>query len=174
MSENFIPEHIDPYRYAEQNLTLEGYVKMANMGRLRPNLAVGGDDQKIAVTLRFGRDEQGVANVHGHLKADVPLQCQRCMEPYNYEIITDFVLGVVSTLDEANALPEHYEPVLTKEGHLALWDLIEDELILNLPIIPKHEPEQCKVKASSAASGWKAGEEKNPFKVLNSLKDKEK
>jgi len=169
MSEKFIPEHIDPFRYAEQTLALDGYVKVADMERLRANLS--GVDEKVAVSLQFGRDEQGLAFIKGHIKANLLLQCQRCMEPYNYEIISDFVVGIVTTLDEANALPEHYEPALTKEGHLALRELIEDELILNLPIIPRHEPEQCKVKLPIAESGFTSDEEGNPFNVLKTLKN---
>lgn len=170
MSEKFIPEHIDPFRYAEQSLVLEGAVKVADMHRL--NASLSNKDALVAVNLQFGRDEQGIAFIKGHIKATLSLQCQRCMEPYNYEIISDFVVGIVTTLDEANALPDHFEPALTKEGHLALRELIEDELILNLPIIPRHEPEQCKVKLPLAESGWKADDNGNPFNVLKALKDK--
>lgn len=36
MSEKIIPEHVDPYRFAEQGLKLDGIVKVADMGRLVP------------------------------------------------------------------------------------------------------------------------------------------
>ena len=60
------------------------------------------------------------------------------MEPLSCEIMSDFALGIVNTIDEANALPERYEPALATEGNLALREMIEDEIILNLPIIPRH------------------------------------
>jgi len=95
------------------------------------------------------------------------------MEPYIYEIMSDFVLGVAKTLDDANALPEHYEPALAVENNLALREVIEDEIILNLPIIPRHEPEDCKVKLPLTDSGWEEHEKgSNPFRVLESLKQK--
>lgn len=172
MSEKIIPEHIDPFRYAEQNLGLDGTVKIANMQRLSSILNSGED--VVTVNLKFGVDEQGVVYLKGHLNAKLTLQCQRCMDQLVYEIITDFVLGIVSTLDEANALPEHYEPALAKEGQLALRELIEDEIILNLPIIPRHEPEDCKVKLPLADSGWDQGKGENPFRVLESLKHKQR
>lgn len=171
--EKFIPEHIDPFRYAEQNLLLDGAVKLADMHRLSSNLSGSGDDL-VTVNLQFGVDEQGITFLKGHLETKLTLQCQRCMEPFIYEIISDFVLGIVSTLDEANALPERYEPALAKEGNLALRELIEDELILNLPIIPRHEPEDCKVKLPLADSGWEQGKGESPFHVLKSLKDKQR
>lgn len=170
MSEKFIPEHIDPFRYAEQGLSLAGTVKIADLQRLSSTL--GSNDDVVFAELQFGVDEQDIAFLKGHLKAKLTLQCQRCMEPFICEIISDFVLGIVNTLDEANALPERYEPAMAKEGNLALRELIEDEIILNLPIIPRHELEGCKVKLPLADSGWEQGKGENPFHVLKSLKDK--
>lgn len=172
MSEKFIPEHIDPFRYAEQNLSLDGTLRIADMPRLSLNVVANGDS--VAAHLQFGVDEQKITYLNGHLQTKLTLQCQRCMEPFIYEIISDFVLGIVSTLDEANALPEQYEPALATEGSLALRELIEDEIILNLPIIPRHEPDECKVKLPLADSGWDQGKGENPFHVLESLKHKHK
>lgn len=171
MSEKFIPEHVDPFRYAEQSLGVTGAVNIEEMQRLSANLApVKG--AFVKVSLQFGVDEQKISYLKGHLEAMLGLQCQRCMEPYNYEIMTDFVLGIVSTLDEANALPEQYEPVIAKEGSLALRELIEDEMILNLPIIPRHELEACNVKLPYADEAVEEGKGKNPFHVLETLKQK--
>lgn len=170
MSEKFIPEHIDPYRFAEQSLTLSGSLKIADMQRLSSILA--SNDSIVTANLKFGIDEQGITYVKGHLETSLMLQCQRCMELYKYEIISDFMLGIVTTLDEANSLPEVYEPVLVKEKELAVRELIEDEIILNLPVIPRHEPEYCEVKLPLTDSGWEHGKGENPFHVLESLKDK--
>jgi uncharacterized protein len=172
MSEKFIPEHIDPFRYAEQSLGLDGVLKIADMQRLNANVIAS--DDTVSIHLQFGVDEQGITFLIGHLETKLTLQCQRCMEPFIYEIMSNFVLGIVTTLDEANALPERYEPALAKEGNLALRELIEDEIILNLPIIPRHEPEECKVKLPLSDSGWEHGKGENPFHVLQSLKHKQK
>ena len=168
MSEKNIPEFVDPYRFAEQQLRLIGVVEKADMQRLEttPNLG----DHAVQVDLRFGVDEQGINFLKGHLQTKLALECQRCMEPFIYEIISDFTLGIVSTLDEADALPDCYEPALVKDGKLALRELIEDEVILNLPIIPKHEPENCKMQLPLAGEGQTEKGE-NPFHVLKSLKN---
>ncbi|EKD70387.1 MAG: hypothetical protein ACD_46C00546G0002 [uncultured bacterium] len=172
MSEKFIPEHIDPFRYAEQHLRLDGTVKLADMHRL--GAGVSTPNEIASVALEFGVDEQGITYLKGHVSAKLTLQCQRCMEPFIYEIISDFVLGIVNTLDEANALPDQYEPALASDGQLALRELIEDELILNLPIIPRHEPDVCKVNMPLANTEWEQGKGESPFRVLESLKHKQK
>lgn len=171
MSLKLLPEHIDPLRYAEQGLSLDGRLKIADMQRLSANLA--DKDAEVAVKLQFGIDEQDITFLNGHLETRLSLQCQRCMEPLVCEIMSDFSLGIVNTLDEANRLSEQYEPAIATEGHLALRDLIEDEIILNLPIIPRHEPVECKVKFPLVDdSGWDQGKGGNPFQVLESLKHK--
>ncbi len=171
MSEKNIPEHIDPFRYAEQSLQLSGSVNLADMQRLSTLLS--SHQGHVEATLQFGRDEQKIVYLRGRLETKLSLQCQRCMEPFVYDIISDFALGVVHTLDEANTLPDHYEPVLVVDGQLALRELIEDEIILNLPIIPRHEPEDCKVSLPLADAGSEdEGKGENPFHVLKSLKHK--
>jgi uncharacterized protein len=163
-----LPEYIDPFRYAGLNLRLEGVVKLAEMKRLGESIT--SIEGSVATSLQFGVDEQGIVFLKGNLEVSLVLQCQRCLEPFDYGIMASFVLGIVNTLDEANALPNSYEPVLVQAGELALKELIEDELILNLPIIPKHEPEYCKVTASVLGLGEEQGEGKNPFHILGSLK----
>ena len=172
MHEKYIPEQVDPFRLAEQGVTLSGVSLLANMSRLEPNMRK--PDTVAKAQFVFGVDEQGVCLINGHVEATLMLECQRCMEPFEYEIIADFALGVVRDLEEAKQLPEQYDPVLLQDGQLALRELVEDELILNLPIIPKHEPESCRLTLPIRDSGWEQGEEeKNPFRVLELLKHKQ-
>ncbi len=175
MSDQYIPEHINPYRYAEQGLALSGALMITDMPRLIVNVASQENHQdKVAVDLQFGIDEQGITFIKGHLTTQLTLQCQRCLEPFSYEIMSDFALGIIDTIEQADTLPEHYEPALAQEGMLALRELIEDEIMLNLPIIPRHAPDSCKVQLPQMESGWEQGKEDNPFRVLESLKYKRK
>lgn len=171
MPEDNLPEQIDPFRFAEQNRHVSGSLTLKDMPRLSANLH--SNDYLAEVDMQFGKDEEGTVYLKGHVKTSLILQCQRCMEPVVYEIIADFLLGVVKTLEEANALSKRYEPTIAKEGSLVVRDLIEDELILNLPIIPKHEPEECNITLPLTNSEESKQEErKNPFHVLHSLKRK--
>ena len=58
------------------------------------------------------------------------------------------------------------------EGLLVVQDMIEDELILRLPLVPRHPIEGCAVKSPTIDVGWSAAgqEEENPFQVLKRLK----
>lgn len=175
MSEKFIPENVEPYRLAEQNLQIDGLVKIVDMHRLNASrkLESAQPDEMAAVEMLFGVDEQGQTYVKGRLSASISLQCQRCMEPFSYEIMSDFALGIVRNLDEAQVLPKPYEPALVNDGQLALRDLIEDELILNLPIIPRHDPDTCEVQLPVADTSWGKERGESPFQVLQTLKEKQ-
>jgi uncharacterized protein len=106
------------------------------MSRLRSSLS--SDEGEVRVDLSFGVDEEGIRFIKGHMETCLILECQRCLEPFSYEIIGDFMSGIVRTEKEADRLPERYDPLLVPESSLVLGEMIEDELIISLPIVPMH------------------------------------
>jgi uncharacterized protein len=84
-------------------------------------------------------------------------------------------LGVVTSIDQANRLPEDYEPLLVEEGKIPLKNIIEDEILLILPAFPKH-PYHCFVQKFGhinvvpLANDEQATPE-NPFSILAKLKN---
>lgn len=143
MSEKLIPEHIDPFRFAEQGITIAGVVNVVDMRRLADLL--WSTEGRVKVDFHFKLDAQRIPILTGSVQTSLVLQCQRCMEPFTYEIMSSFCLGIVRTLKEADSLPKAYEPALVLANVLALRELVEDEIILNLPIIPKHAVGECSV-----------------------------
>src|SRR5688500_7184943 len=96
MSERLLPEHIDFHRFAEQAVQLAGVVPLKEMSRLQASL--NDNDGTVGVDLHFGIDEEGLCFVEGNLQTCLTLQCQRCMQPLIYEIISKFMLGIVGSL----------------------------------------------------------------------------
>lgn len=174
MSNENIPEKINPYRLAEAGASLQGTLRIQDMQRLRTSLA--DDDGKVFVKIQFGVDEQGIRFLSWHLETELKLQCQRCMEPFVYGIIGDFMSAVVNSEEEAQKLPEAYEPVqVDEDGMITILDMVEDELIIGLPIVPRHEQKDCKVELPRFVVGSdkeSEGESNNPFKVIEILRAK--
>ena len=84
----------------------------------------------------------GEPEVWLHLKAgtSAPLQCQRCLQQVQQDLAVDRRFRFVRTEEEAERLDEHSEDdVLVLSPRLDLQELLEDELILALPIVPRHE-----------------------------------
>ncbi|MDD1605635.1 MAG: YceD family protein, partial [Methylococcaceae bacterium] len=84
-------------------------------------------------------------------------------------------LGIVSSIDQANRLPEDYDPLLVEQDSIPLRNLIEDELLLSLPTYPKHQ-HSCFVsnsdnnKTNAPARDSQSARE-NPFSILAKLKN---
>lgn len=132
-----LPKFIDPFALAEKNASLEGIISVKEFGRLSELLFR--QDGEIAVKLHFSKDG-GFSGLRGHISASLKLKCQRCLESFEYPVDAELNLGIVNSLERADKLPESVDPlILLDQDKVLLNDIIEDELLLNLPIIPKHE-----------------------------------
>lgn len=166
-----LPKTVDPFRYAAHNRRLSGVLPVSAMPRLLPDLL--SDKSQVEVELEFGTDESiGVPWVKGRVKTCLELQCQRCLGSFCYDIIAGFLLGLVRKVDQTDRLPSRYDPLVLSENVLILNDIIEDELIINLPVVPKHPPEMCKVKIPSDERP--AEKVKNPFEAIGVLRENSK
>jgi uncharacterized protein len=111
-----------------------------------------------------------------------PLECQRCLQPFldQLHIVSQFVMK--DTIEEVENFPldNDEEDALLTSHQFQLLELIEDEILLNLPLIPKHPPEVCESKMIFVPGVIGGGEEnisdeaentpKNPFASLKNLK----
>jgi uncharacterized protein len=107
------------------------------------------------------------------LTAAVPvrLECQRCLQPLAWPLAVDRRLRFVRGEQEAARLDEELEEdVLELEPRLNLLALIEDELILALPLVPRHEQCPQPLPAPPVADG--ASEAEHPFAALARLRSK--
>jgi len=162
------PNKINPWQLAAENGRLDGELMLAEMPRLAVlNRAEG----QVSVSLTAGLDEQGVRFIKGRLRTNVELVCQRCLGPLRLPLDVTVGLGLIRAEAEANRLPGEYEPLLAPEHGIALADLVEDELLLALPQIPRHEDlRECEVNGYAAPGSVTPGaERRQPFAVLASL-----
>jgi len=172
MSDQHLPAQIAPFKLARQGQVLQGTLKVKGMERLVQALC--SDEAEIAVELHFDRDEQGVYFARGHLSADVQMICQRCMKPMSVPVQADVSLGFVVTSEQADKLSDRYEPCIIAEEPVSLAMIVEDELMLAIPIVALHADQSCEPvldKLRQEAQEIKQKEEKsNPFAVLSQLK----
>jgi uncharacterized protein len=106
--------------------------------------------------------------------ADVVLQCQRCLQPLDEAVHVDRHFRFVADEDTAAALDDEIEDeVLALPKSLNLRDLVEDEMLLALPLVPRHEvcPETIPMQFGDVEI---VEEKANPFASLALLrKDKD-
>jgi uncharacterized protein len=112
--------------------------------------------------------------LHLRADADVVLQCQRCLLPLDEAVHVDRQFRFVADEDTAAALDDEIEDeVLVLAKSLNLRDLVEDEMLLALPLVPRHDV--CPEKIPMQFGDVEVLEEKsNPFASLALLrKDKD-
>lgn len=172
MQYQHLPTLIAPFKLARQGQPLDGVVSVNGLERLATVLS--NDNGHIEVSLQFGKDLQGINFVRGHLSATVNMICQRCMKPMPVQVETDVSLGIVISEERATQLPDGFEALIVEEEPIALARIVEDELILALPIVSLHENRDCEPvlkKMQVDANRIEQAEQKtNPFAALSDLK----
>ncbi len=166
-----LPVEVDPFRLAEARRLLQGDIPLAQMKRLLPLLA--SDTGTVRVSLEFGIDSMDVVHLVGNIQADLALICQRCLEPMAWPLQLDLALAFIHPDEDEAGIPGPYEPYVVETLPIRLTDMIEDEIILALPSIPRHEMTECSASQwiqdeATAAKESAEGEKQtdNPFSVL--------
>jgi uncharacterized protein len=166
-----LPDLIDPWRAAENGAIFAGRLPLGGFPRLKGLLLETAGE--VVFRLAFGRGDGGVATVTCEAEASLVLRCQRCLDAMERRVGTRVEMILVDGLEEAGRLEDRYEPLLVTGGLIRPRDLIEDELLLGLPQIPKHEGGACLVKTDrvSVAPGGQGDDAgRRPFAVLAAMK----
>lgn len=134
------------------------------------------NDGDVQVRLCGFYDQQKRCLLEAEIKADVTIACQTTFEPIVYNIDSKVTYCAVSTEAQFAEVEQEYEPVLVEDGLLDMKQVIEDELILSVPIAANKPANKIAQKMSfgeldeaAIADEKKA---KNPFSVLSGLKTK--
>jgi uncharacterized protein len=128
--------------FAERQVELTGEVELKRLSRLRDMLHA--DDGSVRVGVRFGPSRRGWVPMRVEYEATVRLICQRCLDPMDFEVAVVAKLGLIDNAAAESLLPEDYEAVLLEEDRFNPAQLLEDELLMALPLVPRHEKlEEC-------------------------------
>lgn len=132
----------------------------------------GTADGPVRSWLQFGR-EQGQVVVQIRLAAALKAVCQRCLGEMRLELGAESRLAIVEGEAQAGRVPEEFETFLAPDGYASLAALVAEELLLALPLVPRHGAgERCVVEPTSEAkpaAPSAAEEAQRPFADLRSL-----
>ncbi|GHC99505.1 hypothetical protein GCM10007320_56120 [Pseudorhodoferax aquiterrae] len=153
--------------------------RLADYPRLLEEAAGRGTDRPVRWhAVGQLRQAAGVAPqvwLHLQAEADVPLTCQRCLEPVDEPLSVDRWFRFVA--DEAQAAREDEEAeedVLVLDPAFDLQALVEDELLMALPLVPRHAvcPDAVRMEVADPGFAQAEADKPNPFGVLADLKRK--
>ncbi len=167
-----LPETANFVRQVEYRRVIEGIYPLAKLDRLRDQLV--SDAGNITAKLEFG-NSVGFDCLKGSVSARLLVECQRCLQPVEIELSGRFKFALIKSEDELELLPEEFEPLMLEAEEQSIIDLIEDELLLSLPMVTVHEnacsnymTKQNKLVKQAIKTEREAA---HPFAALKALKD---
>jgi uncharacterized protein len=184
----FDPFRLDVEAFAKEGASLEGRWPLAQLDRLAESAfadpdAKGGVDplagNEVAWRVRGewrpvrgGTDADRQIWLHLTAQTELPLECQRCLKPVATRVDVERSFLFVRGEDAAAQLDaDSDDDVLALTRALDLRELIEDELLLALPLVPRHEVCETPAPLSSGEAEHADGDEPpHPFAGLAALK----
>ncbi|HXE40846.1 MAG TPA: YceD family protein [Azonexus sp.] len=155
----------DAFVFAREGRVLEGTLAVSALERLHDLLAeVSGE---VVFRLEGFKGANGELMLHLEVSGVLPLACQRCLKSVAFDLDVDNLLQLVPEGAELSQeeLEDDTRDFLPVARELNVVDLVEDEILLTLPVAPRHE--KCGLPGAADA-----GERINPFAKLSGLKGK--
>jgi uncharacterized protein len=160
---------IVPEKIALSGEILSGEVFLKFMTRLSEFTEI--HDELAKYNLEFLKCDNGITQIRGEISTSLISLCQRCLINFTLNIDIPVSIGIIKNEEDIALLPDDLEPFLVEDDTISLLKLIEDEILLSLPISPLHSVDVCpKVQTNQKFKP----KQDNPFTVLQSLKDRRK
>lgn len=176
MKQESPPTHLDVKAFAHAASEISGHDPLSKYERLMQETQGQGPNQILKWSARgeLRAAEAGAEQTWLHLTVDVslPLICQRCLGPVDMAVAVSRSFRFVDSEEAAEAQDaEAEEDVLAVSPDFSLLELIEDEVLMALPVVPSHETCPVEVKLAVADPGFEvaSAEKRNPFAVLAKL-----
>ncbi len=153
---------IDGFEFARGGGGISGLLALADLPRLAELGVV--EAPEIAFAVRGGINERGKPALHVHAAGGVVMTCQRCLGRVAVPLAVDSELELAASETEAAAADDDVDRVAASPA-MDVVTMVEDELILALPMVARHE--DCRPREAAEAGG--SG---SPFAGLADLKAK--
>jgi len=175
MADAFDSRRLDVQSFAHARAELAGCEPLQAYPRLLEMAGGQGAGREVRwqANGQWRAEAGGGAQIWLHLRAHtmLPLICQRCLEPADVVVAVDRSFRFVATEAQAEALDEEIEEdVLVLARDFDLHALVEDELLMALPLVPRHAVCPVQLRMSVQDVDFDAAERPNPFAALAGFK----
>jgi uncharacterized protein len=169
MQAPLLPREVDLKRLGSARHAYEGEVPVEALAELQ-----GAGERPGPVRASIMLDLTGsMPRMTGRCQGSIQLQCQRCLEPVDVALESEFELVVVDRASDADGLDEGQAWVEAPRGVLGLARFVEEEMLLALPVVARHENVDCDGgQRHFGPPGEPQPERDNPFAALKALREK--
>ncbi|MDY0108154.1 MAG: YceD family protein [Giesbergeria sp.] len=178
MTKEFNPDRLDVKAFTQAGARLAGHDSLLKYERLaqeakglHPDLRV--DWEARGEWRAEAGSDGGHMWMHLQVQATFPMVCQRCLGPVDVPLQVERSFRFVADEATAEALDDEVEEdLLALSREFDLHELIEDELLMALPVVPRHEECPTHVPMASSDEDFESAtaERPNPFAALASLR----
>ena len=169
--------HLDVRAFARSAGHAGGSVPLADFQRLAADCVDGGRGVQLAWSargeLRGGNGVPVAPWLHLQVHAELPLVCQRCLEPVRTPVVVDQWFRFVPDEETAEQQDDDAaEDLLVESAEFDLRALVEDEVVLAMPLIASHArcPAPPRLSAQDAGFDAPAEDPPKPFAALARLR----
>jgi len=144
----------------------QGNIEIDDLARLSDFLL--SEKAKITVEFSFNQSDYGTPIILGRLETSLTVECQRCLEKMEIPLHIDFKLLVDA--DDDMITESSLDTVFSEDGTVDIYEVVEDEIILGLPLVIMHEDVTCNEFWQAQEQDPEPAIKENPFSVLAKLK----
>ena len=160
-----LPDQLKLFNFAKKEISLSGLYQISDFPRIT-EIASNKKDN-VRVELSFYLKNNKTPCVEGIIELDIVLTCQRCLDNLSIALKVNFNLAFVRNDQQSEELDSHYEIYVIEEEELATHNLISDEILLSIPMVPTHDYDCIKeINEQEIVEG----KSENPFAILKKLK----
>jgi uncharacterized protein len=152
-------------KFAKKNLCVTDEFSIKDLPRI--NEITHNNSDKIKVNCSFYVENDTIPCIDGEISLNIYLTCQRCLEALPLSLDLNFNLAFVKNENQAEELSKHLEIYLFENEELSLIDLISDEILLSIPMVPKHNLD-C-LSSFKENNNYEQVKEK-PYDILKNIK----
>lgn len=158
---------INSVEFARNGASLNGRIAVEKLSRLQDLLS--SNDGMLEYSLTGKRGENGRLYLVCVVKGVLHIRCQRCLDALDYPVSLESELELAEGEPSLTALvnEEDLADAIPADTELDVLALVEDEVLLDLPIAPMHASDDCKAIRNLGQA--KLGEQ-NAFSALAALK----
>jgi uncharacterized protein len=144
---------VDVAALADATAGVELSVPLSVLERLKSLLTTS--EGEATARIRWSR-EGGYVIADVEAAAVLKLRCQRCLDEFGLPVNSRSRVVLVADESQVVTLPEELETALAVEGRIRQRDLVEEELLLAVPVAPRHPEGECEAKIGKGTAADKA------------------
>ena len=160
-----LPEKLKLFNFAKKEISLSGIYQISDFPKIS-EIAIN-KKENVSVDLSFYLNNNKTPCVDGIIELDIVLVCQRCLDDLSIGLKINFNLAFIRHNQESEEIDSHYEIYFIEDEELATHDLISDEILLSIPMVPTHDYDCIKeINKQETVEG----KSENPFAILKKIK----